>query len=263
MFLDEYIICYRALDPNDMKYKPELQRDTNKMISSFTEIRDGLYKLLRTNSHAVDDLRWILQDWLPCGTIEKNDRFEIITKDMVEDIDDYRRLWRIFSSYCSFFNFKLIERAIDVLEYEDGKILMEVYKKSFANYLKRRVTQCPSGMGMKGNDHVVLLVKLDKAYANCRMEHLKKLGDDICEILLAEKEKMQIDGVETGCICATLHLHRSALPRGFFLTDHQMNALKNLRYMEAKILKVECGSVHYIISKIGTGKFTSDKILLL
>ncbi len=126
--------------------------------------------------------------------------------------------------------------------------MIDQYKTKFADYIKRRVTQCPSNIGMKGKDHIELFVKLDKPYANCRMEHLKKLGEDICKILKSEPEKLQLQGVENGCICVTFHLHKSAVPDGFSLTRQQIQQLSSLRYDTAKLLKLVCGREHYPIN---------------
>ena len=56
---------------------------------------------------------------------------------------------------------------MDIVNYEIGKDRMKLYKQEFNCYLKRRVTQCPSGIGMKGEDHVTLLVELD-TFTDCR-----------------------------------------------------------------------------------------------
>ncbi len=240
-------IIIRALRPDDNIHKSELQKDTIKIIDEFSQIRDGLHKHIKSNTEAIDDLRWTLKDWLHCGTIEKNDRFQNVTRDALEDFN-FSRLWCIFSSYCSFFNFRLLERVISNTDYERGMLMIDKYKTKFADYVKRRLTQCPSNIGMKGKDHIELFVKLDKPYANCRMEHLKKLGEDICEILKAEPEKLQLEGVQNGCICVTFHLHKSAIPDGFSLTRQQIQQLISLRYDTAKILKLVCGREHYPIN---------------
>lgn len=246
---DKFIVCFRALDGNDVNDKAELQKETNKVISVFAEICDGLYKFVKSNRGNAEELRWIIQSWIHCGTIEKNDRFQDLSKDALEDIEDTRKLWRIFSSFSSFFNFKLVERAINVLDFEKGKVMMENYKVIFNDYLKRRVTHCPSNVGMTGSDHIVLLVKLDKAYANCRMEHLKLLGEDISKLIHVDSDKLFLDSVNQGCICVTFHLHDSAVATTFFLTEKQVDNLKCLRYGDARILNIQCENVLYIIGE--------------
>ncbi len=256
--IGKYTLFYRALDDDDVCL-PKLQSDTMEIIEEFTKIRDGFYEYSKYKPGAINELRWILKDWIYCGTIEENDRFQNITKDSLEDVDDFVKLWSIFSSYCSFFNFGLLERAISVISYQEGKSKITEYKVKFADYIKKRVvTQCPSNLGMKGTDHIELFFKLDKPYAKCRMAHLMKLAKDICVILNAEKEKLQLEGVQNGCICVTFHLHKSAVPNGFFLTRQQIQHLSRLRYEGAKILKLIYKQEHYLINAPSVGKLDDE-----
>ena len=256
--LDICILTFHALDGKDIQHKYELKKDTNKMISLFTDITDGLYKFI-TNQKIMKKFKNIIQSWIHCKTIEEDDPYKDVTKKMIKAVNDDDELWDIFSSYFSFFNFKLVERAIDIMNYEFGKVRMKSYKQDFMCYLKRRVTQCPSDIGMKGQDHVTLLVELDDAFADCRIEHLLQLGDDICSIMNFKADKLQIDGVNKGCICVAFHLHKSEIPQGFFLLYQQIELLQKLRYMAAKILKVKCNGVCYLIKEETTGKWFSKE----
>ena len=69
---------------------------------------------------------------------------------------------------------------------------------------------------MKGENHIVIVVKLDKAFSNCRMEHLQMLGEEICRVLQVKVEKIQLEGVTKGSICVTFHLQKTALPQDIF-----------------------------------------------
>ena len=247
------ILTFHALDGKDIQHKYELKKETNKMISLFTDITNGLYKFI-TNQKALKKFKNLIQSWIKYGTIEEDDPYKDVTKKMVRAINDNDELWDIFSSYFSFFNFKLVEQAIDIMNYEAGEAKMKCYKQEFNCYLKRRVTQCPSGIGMKGEDHVTLLVELDDAFADCRIEHLLQLGDDICNIMDFKADKLQIEGVNKGCICVAFHLHKSEIPQGFFLLYQQIELLQKLRYMAAKMLKVKCNGVYYLINEETRGK---------
>ena len=247
------ILSFHALDSKDNQHKHELKKETNRMISLFTDITDGLYKFI-TDQKKLKQLKYLIQTWVKYGTIEEDDPYKDVTKKMIRAINDDDELLAIFSSYYSFFNFKLVERAIDIMNYEVGKDRMKIYKQDFMCYLKRRVTQCPSGIGMKGEDHVTLLVELDYAFADCRIEHLLQLGDDICNIMNFKDYKLHIEGVNKGCICVAFHLHKSEIPQGFFLLHQQIELLQKLRYMSAKILKVKCNGDCYLINEETSGK---------
>ena len=258
------VLQFCAMDETEMCRFPEIKKDTNEIISHYSKICDGLYKWIKSNN-CIEDLKYLIQSWLHCETINLNDSYQNVTKDDIEDMQNLHKLWRIFSNYNSFFNFKLVERAVDIMDYEDGKDNLEEYKILFSNYLKRKVTQCPSGIGMKGENHIVIVVKLDKAFSNCRMEHLQMLGEEICRVLQVKVAKIQLEGVTKGSICVTFHLHKSALPHGFYLMDSQIKVLKEFQCLTAKILNIQCGCVQYIVNE-GKGMFkhhthSSDKIL--
>ena len=235
---------------------PEIKKDTNQIISQYSRICDGLYKWIRSNNDRIEELKYLIQSWLHCETINVNDSYQNVTKDEIEDMQSLHILWRIFSNYNSFFNFGLVERAIEIMDYEEGKEKLEKYKILFSNYLKRKVTHCPSEIGMKGNNNIVIVVKLDKAFSDCRMEHLQLLGEEICRVLQVKVEKIQLEGVTKGSICVTLHLLKSAVPHGFYLNDSQLRVLKDFQCLTAKILNIQCGCVHYIVNEV-KGMFSS------
>ena len=244
---------------------PEIKKDTNEIISHYSKICDGLYKWIKSNKDHIEELRYLIQSWLHCETINLNDSYQNVTKDEIEDIQNLHKLWQIFSNYNSFFNFKLVERAVGIMDYEDGKDNLEEYKILFSNYLKRKVTHCPSGIGMKGDNHIVIVVKLDKAFSSCRMEHLQLLGEEICRELQVKVEKIQLEGVTKGSICVTFPLLKTALPHGIYLMDSQINFLKNFQCLTAKILNIQCGCVQYIVNEEkGTFKsYTHSSVYLL
>ena len=253
LYSDVHILTRHVLDGKDIRHKHELINETNKMILLFTDITNGLYKFI-TNQNALKKLKYLIQSWINYRTIEEDDLYKDVTNKMVKAVNDNDELWDIFSIYFSFFNFKLVEQAIDILNYEAGEAKMKSYKQEFNCYLKKRVTQCPSGIGMKREDHVTLLVELHDAFADCRIEHLLQLGNDICSIMNFKPDKLQIAGMNKGCICVAFHLHKREIPQGFFLLYQQIELLQNLRYMAAKVIKVKCNGVYYLINEETRGK---------
>ena len=147
----------------------------------------------------------------------------------------------LITSYSSFFNFKLVEDIIDLIDYAEGKRLIEEYKGEFAVYVKRRVTQCPSEIGMKGSGHVCFMVHLDKTYMHCRMVHLITLRDDVCEILHIKQDFLQIEGVEPGSISVVFHLFKHLMENIFPFTSDEICQLRLLcNGYGAKIMRVKC-----------------------
>ena len=240
------VIQFYAMDENEMRWYPEVKADTNEIISHYFRICDGLYKWIRSNNNHIEELKDVIQRWLDIGIIKIQD--SNVAKTDIDDMQSLHEVWRTFSNYHSFFNFGIVEQAIDIMDYKEGKDNIENYKTVFSNYLKRKVTQCPSSIGMKGNNHKVIKVKLDNAFSGCRMEHLQLLGKEICRVL-GVKEKIQVEGVIKGSYYVTFHLLKSVVPHGFYLVDSQLETLKDFRCLTAKILSIECGSVKYIVNE--------------
>ena len=246
--LDFNIIQFFAMDESEMCRFPEIKKDTNEIISQYARICDGLYKWIKSKRDSVEDLKYLIQSWLHLETINMHDSNRSVTQDEIESMESVHKLWRVFSSYNSFFNFELVERAINIMDYEEGKESLGKYKSLFNNYLKRKVNQCPSNIGMKGNNHMVIVVKLDKAFSDCRMEHLLQLGKDIGKVVHVTVDKIQLDGVTKGSVCVIFHLLKHAVPQGFFLMDDDIIILKNVQYQTAKILSIRCGNLYYRVN---------------
>ncbi len=198
-----------------------------------------------TSLCVIDDLRSVVQDWLPCGTVWKNDRFQKINKDNLEDLD-LRKLWTIFSSYSSFFNFELLERDIRRIGFETGKYMREWGEEGVGWFCY----DCGFRFSKKA-ELLEVRQKIDEYFENCNMDKLKLHGQDICRIIKADPEKLQVERVEMGCVCVTFHLHMSAIPDGFWLTEDEITQFRSLQYMNAKILKLQCGDIDFIIADIG------------
>ena len=126
LYLDVCILTFQALDGRDIQHKYELKRETNKIILLFTDITNGLYKFV-TNQKALKKFKNLIQSWVNYRTtIEKDDSYKDVTKKVVRAINDNDELWDIFSSYFSFFNFKVVEQAIDIMNYEAGEAKNEI-----------------------------------------------------------------------------------------------------------------------------------------
>ena len=61
----------------------------------------------------------------------------------------------VISSYCSFFNYHILEEIIENLGTEQDKMNLEKYKEEFSTYAQRHVFECPAEVGeIDGSSHV-------------------------------------------------------------------------------------------------------------
>ena len=242
-------------DKRDVKTKAELKKDSNKMVTKFFKVCKSLRHFILTNSVNNEDLKWVLQHYISCETIKETDCHRSITSDDIENEHDIAKLMGYITSFSSFFNFKLVEEVIDVVGYEEGKQMIEQYKKDFTNYLKKRVVECPRGIGRNRDDQVHFLVQLDNSFKDCRMSHLITLRDDICEILQIEKHCLLLDRVEPGSVWVVFNLFKLLVQYIFPFKNNQIVNLSKLYYLKAKILKIRCEGYSYGIWKLNDGKF--------
>jgi len=127
---------------------------------------------------------------------------------------------------------------------------MEKYRELFNSYLKNKVTQFPSKR-IKRENKIYFNVYLDDAFANCRLEHLMKLGNDISKILNINPEDIIVGDVERSCICVILFLHKGALKQNFCLSNEQIAAIKKLQYGDARIFKIRIENEYQINKELG------------
>ena len=196
---------------------------------------------IKDSNADIDDLIGILQTYSMIAPIyEKDSHLQTTLKnDGVTTIPKYMR---VIGCYTSFFNFELLQSMFDYLNYEEGKSSLKAYEKEFAEYAKRRIVpHCPSGVGMKDVDHVCVDVKLDDAYEGCKTEHIKVLQKDIGRILKVKVESLPFDRVVPGCISVIFHLPVALKDEKFPLSLEQIKALQQLRYNEARVLRISCG----------------------
>ena len=68
----------------------------------------------------------------------------------------------VISSYCSFFNYRIVECIIENLGTEQDKTNLQKYKGEFNVYAQRHVFECPSEVGVIDEDsHANMFVTLD------------------------------------------------------------------------------------------------------
>ena len=226
----------------------QLKHESNQMIKDFDKLCQCFSNYVKTSRIDLGPLKPVFKRYIKHGTIYEDDDNDLSFID-VKHMDTVTQIMDAVTSYSSFFNFSLLESAINEIDFNEGKLLMQKYKKKFAEYARRRVIECPAGIGMKGENHTSLKVVLDKAYSKCKIEHLRTLQADIGVILEIDPQHLQVEGVEPGSICVIFHILLSLKTNVFPLTDRQIESMKPLQYMGARIQKIMCDQYVYEIGK--------------
>ena len=181
---------------------------------------------------------------------------ETVTYEDVKS-DNMSDILSVIRSHCTFFNFKLLENLIVLLQYSAGEHMMEVYKKDFCEYAQAIVvSEIPHGIGMDREDCCCFGVMLTESFKSCRALYIGILKADLCKILHIKEECLYIANTNDGCICIIFQVTVS-IRNEFPLTEESMKALSSLVYENAKILRVGYhGKVYDINVNNSEGKNT-------
>ena len=187
---------------------------------------------------------------------------ETFTHNDINKSNDISYILLVIRSYCTFFNFKLLEKLIVIIKYSAGKHMMEEYKKDFCEYVEAiLVPEIPHGIGMDREDCECFCVKLDDSFKSCRAMYIDILKADLCKILKIKEECLYIANINEGSIRIIFQITET-IRNEFPLREESIIALSILSYEKAKILKVGYdGKVYAINTDISDGK--NLKILLL
>ena len=248
-------ICVDAIEPldfmgvgiNDERIK-DLELRTIEIHGKFRKVLNTLFNFVKANSSAKEDLQWVLHQESPIKEILK------LKHDHHNPID-FRSaggIMRFLSQHSSFFNFELVESAINAIDFEEGKAMLGVYKKSFEVYAQNRVIECPTCLGKTSEaDHCCCFVFLDENFKDYEQVYLKKLQHDISKIF--GRDILHVYGVAPGSIAVIFHLPALLMDEIFPLSDENIHLLKNLIYGNSRIQKLICGFYSYTINSTTTG----------
>ena len=137
----------------------------------------------------------------------------------------------IVLEYCSFFDYDLLSYLVEFFGSDKDNSDLGAYEKSFEEYAKRKVYECPSEVGEVSDSEQerTVVVKLDHHYEGCSLNTLINLRKKICDILSIKF--MKLCRVERGCICLTFQLPSHVLDAILPLTDQQKELLSSLHVL--------------------------------
>ena len=237
------------------KYEIKLKQNSEQMMEKFNQLTFDIYEYMTSKKVPVFKLKMLLRSFKKLDTIYQDEEDPpTISKDVMKanGIDD---MMLIIQSYCSFFNFHLIETIVDTLKLDGFRPLLEQYKKDFAMYAEHKLVYCcPSGIGFNAEtgldiETTKIVVKLDDAYKDCRMSYLETLRKDLCRIFRIPLEIFPLEGIQPGSVCVVFHMPEFMKNKIFPLSDKQIAALKELNYDEVQIYSIVCGEDSYNIKE--------------
>ena len=157
------------------KFEVKLKQDSLEMITTFNNLKYDFYNYMISKKVPVRKLVIFLGRLNQPSTIRVKRDQPTIHKDLMkaQTIDD---IMFIIQSYCSFFNFSLIETMVDKFEELHGfKSRLEEYKEAFFKYAESRLVYCPSKIGLNtetglGTKATEIVFILDDVYIRLPIE---------------------------------------------------------------------------------------------
>jgi len=233
------------------------------MNEKFEDMLTSFFEYIEEEKVDIEKLKSILQ-----GKIRQPPIFEDDSKVTLQEfkkVDNVQVFSCILRSYCSFFNFTLLEKLMKSVKYDAGMRMMSDYKKDFEIYLQQvYVSEIPHGVGTDKEESTIFVIELSECFKSCRALYLNILKKDLSKVLQIEESCLQISIVKENSIHVVFHVYQS-LESVFPLNDEAKIALKGLSYEEARIIAIGYEGMVYNISgegKDGLKKLRSLRFLM-
>ena len=176
---------------------PEMSSETSKQLSfpinrKFNEIVESFRSYLEQEKIEISKIKWFLKNAVKFPPIFKGSHK--YSSGAIDDLKekDYAGIMEVILSYCSFFNYGLLDDIIHVLDFELGKDLMKSYKEMFIDYVKGQVvSDHPSNLLIQSDDVGIVSFVLDEGFKDCHLYYLEVLKEDISKILGIRKEQLR------------------------------------------------------------------------
>ena len=156
----------------------------------------------------------------------------------MENIDN---AMSVISSYCSFFNYRIVECIIENLGTEQDKINLNQYKEEFSMYAQRHVFECPAEVGQMDEEaHANMFVTLDATYDSYTISHLYAFVSNLQRVLKIPPMSLRLCRFGAGSLKLICQLPFSVQKFAFPLSTDQEIALASLG-----VTLLSCGNYQF------------------
>ena len=145
------------------------------------------------------------------------------------------------SSYCSFFNYRIVEEIINNLGTEQDKTNLKNYQEEFSVYAQRHIFECPSQLGeMSQIGHSNIIVTLDATYESYTVSHLYAFVGNLQRVLKVPAVSLRLCRIGPGSLKMIFQLPHSVQQAIFPLSSEQEEALSGLG-----VVQLSCGDYQF------------------
>ena len=135
----------------------------------------------------------------------------------------------VIGNYCSFFNYRMLERIINKLGTRQDHKNLTKYKEHFNQYAERLVFECPSEVGTMIEGLANMYVTLDRAYDSYTLSSLELFVNNLGKTLkISSGAVFILCRIAKGSLKLTFQLPYSVVGEIFPLSKEQAVALRGL-----------------------------------
>ena len=208
-----------------------LYAESMDMIDKFQDLFSATTKSLKQRKISVKELLCNLVGLGPLPPAYKGLDLPEFSRKLPElmksnKIDD---AMLVIGTYCSFFNFRMVEHIINKLGTRQDRKNLEKYREEFDKYAERHVFECPSEVGTVSEGLANMFVTLDETFNSCTVRGLDLFVENLRKTLkISTGAVFKLTHVAPGSLKLTFQLPYSLLQDIFPLSSEQEAALNGM-----------------------------------
>ena len=226
------------------KLRSRLRVESQEIMFKFQQLFSTVYKSLCEQEVTVNTLVTHLLSLGALDTLSKHSQKPLLQTFFQElqnagSIEDV--LW-VIKDYFSFFNYHVIEHIVYGLGTDQDRVELQNYKEHFHRYSKRRIFECPPAYGpMSSGDHADLVLKVDSAYEQFRVEELENFEYKLSRTLhVTPQSVLRLCKVEEGCLQLIFQVPSFVQQEIFPLSSEQERSLA-----AEGVIRLTCGDYQF------------------
>ena len=218
--------------------------ESEDIIRKFWRLHSRVYKSLCEQNISVDKLvthLLLLDAFDPVSKATQKPVLQTFFQEL-QNAGSIEKVLFIIKDYFSFFNYHVIEHIIDGLGTDQDRVELQIYKKEFDEYSKRRIYECPPVYGPKSDaNHAVLVLKLDSVYEKFTVKELKKFEYRLSRIFCVSSQSvLRLCRVEGGCLQLIFQVPSFVQQEIFPLSSEQERSLA-----AEGVIRLTCGDYQF------------------
>ena len=175
-----YELTFPCLDLKKMNKEEEKQlhqrlyAESVEMIDKFQDLFSATTKSLKQQKISVEELLCNLVGLGPLPSAYKGLDLPEFSRKLPELTKSNKidNAMLVIGTYCSFFNFRMVEHIINKLGTVQDKKNLEKYREEFDKYAERHVFECPAEVGTVSEGLANMFVTLDETFNSCTVRGL-------------------------------------------------------------------------------------------